>query len=215
MKDPYYDRSEISNSDLSELKRQLYGGMGIDPVHAKFGNLIDHMITEPKKVDYFKLTCAGEQMTEGDFKKAEEMKKAFMRDEFASRILPLSDTQKVMINPCQKFDYDIPFTLPVRCKWDLWMPSMGWGGDIKSTSATTQEQFESAVRQFDYDRQRFFYMNIAGSEKDVLIGISKENFRVFKVFIKRGDELWESGRHKCMELAFKYWTMFGDLKNTA
>ena len=59
MKDPYYDRSEISNSDLSELKRQLYGGMGIDPVHAKFGNLIDHMITEPKKVDYFKLTCAG------------------------------------------------------------------------------------------------------------------------------------------------------------
>ena len=143
------------------------------------------------------------------------MKKAFMRDEFASRILPLSDTQKVMINPCQKFDYDIPFTLPVRCKWDLWMPSMGWGGDIKSTSATTQEQFESAVRQFDYDRQRFFYMNIAGSDKDVLIGISKENFRIFKVFIKRGDELWESGRHKCMELAFKYWTMFGDLKKTA
>ena len=76
MKDPYYDRSEISNSDLSELKRQLYGGMEIDPVHAKFGNLIDHMITEPEKVDYFKLTCAGEQMTEGDFKKAEEMKKA-------------------------------------------------------------------------------------------------------------------------------------------
>lgn len=95
------------------------------------------------------------------------------------------------------------------------MPSMNWGGDIKSTSATTQAQFESAVRQFDYDRQRFFYMNIAGSDKDVLIGISKENFRVFKVFIKRGDELWESGRQKCMELAFKYWTMFGDLKNTA
>ena len=47
--------------------------MEIDPVHAKFGNLIDHMITEPEKVDYFKLTCAGEQMTEGDFKKAEEM----------------------------------------------------------------------------------------------------------------------------------------------
>lgn len=83
--------------------------MEIDPVHAKFGNLIDHMITEPEKVNYFKLTCAGEQLTEGDFKKAEEMKKAFMRDEFASRILPLSDTQKVMINPCQKFDYDIHF----------------------------------------------------------------------------------------------------------
>ena len=62
---------------------------------------------------------------------------------------------------------------------------MGWGGDIKSTSATTQEQFESAVRQFDYDRQRFFYMNIAGSEKDVLIGISKEHQkRVFERFYR-------------------------------
>lgn len=214
MKDPYYSRTEVSNSDLSELKRQLYGGSGIDPVHALFGNLIDHMITEPEKVDYFKLTCAGEQMTEEDFERAEGMKRAFLRDEMARKILSLSDTQKIMINPSQRFDYDIPFTLPVRCKWDLWMPSVGCGGDIKSTSATSQKQFEDAVRQFDYDRQRFFYMNISGSKQDVLIGISKENFKVFKVLIKREDNLFNSGKQKCMELAFKYWMMFGNLKST-
>lgn len=211
----YYKRSEVSNSDLSELKRQLYGGIEIDPVHAKFGNLIDHMITEKEKVNYFKYVCAGDQMTEDDFKRAEEMKKAFMRDEFCVKILSLSDTQKIMVNPKQLFDYDIPFYLPTRCKWDLYMNSMGWGGDIKSTAATTQKQFEDAIRHFDYDRSRFFYMNIANSDKDIIIGISKENFKIFKVQIKRGDNLWKSGRDKCMELAFKYWEMFGDLKFTA
>ena len=109
------------------------------------------------------------------------------------------------------FDYDISFSLPVRCKWDLWMPSLKWGGDIKSTTATTQKQFEEAARFFDYDRQRYFYMNIAGSTQDILIGISKVNYRVFKVPIKRGDCFWKSGEEKCLCLAFKYWEMFGDL----
>ena len=133
----------------------------------------------------------------------------------AKGIVSLSEPQKIMINHGQLFDYDIKFFLPVRCKWDLWMPSLGWGGDIKSTSATTQKQFEDAVTFFDYDRQRFFYMNISGSTQDVLIGISKENFKVFTVKIKQGDKLWKSGQDKCFDLAFKYWEMFGDLKQTA
>lgn len=216
MKDVYYDRDEVSNSDLSRLKQDLYGTFERDPADAfRFGNLIDHMITEPHKVNYFNYTCGDDALTEDDFRRAEEMKKSFFRDDMARKILSLSDTQKVMINPAQSFDHEIRFTLPVRCKWDLWMNSLGWGGDIKSTSANTREQFEDAVRFFDYDRQRFFYMNISGSSQDVLIGISKENFKVFKVTIKRGDNLWLSGRDKCLDLAFKYWEMFGDLKQIA
>lgn len=211
MKDPYYDRSEVSNSDLSRLKEELYGAER-DPSNAfRFGNLIDHMITEPEKVNYFNFTCDEEPFTEEEFFRAEEMKKSFMRDETARKILSLSDFQKVMVNPCQAFDYEIPFSLPVRCKWDLWMPSLGWGGDIKSTTATTHAQFEEAARFFDYDRQRYFYTNISGSSQDILIGISKVNFKVFKIPIKRGDKFWKSGEEKCLELAFKYWEMFGDL----
>ena len=49
MKDTYYDRSEVSNSDLSKLKQDLYGTFERDPTESfKFGNLIDHMITEPQ-----------------------------------------------------------------------------------------------------------------------------------------------------------------------
>lgn len=216
MKDTYYDRPEVSNSDLSKLKQDLYGTFERDPTESfKFGNLIDHMITEPRKVNYFNYTCGDDALTEEDFLKAEEMKKAFFRNKIARDILSLSEPQKVMINPGQLFNHDLKFFLPVRCKWDLWMPSLGWGGDIKSTTATTQKQFEDAVTFFDYDRQRFFYMNISGSTQDVLIGISKENFKVFIVRIKRGDKLWKSGQDKCLDLAFKYWEMFGDLKQRA
>ena len=209
MRDPYYDRSEVSNSDLSQLKKELYGGQEFDPTEAyKFGTLLDCMITEPDKVDHFHLTCDGEQHTKEDFEKAMQMCRAFMRDELSKQMFEKSTTQKIMINPTQLFDYETPFTLPVRCKWDLWMERFGWGGDIKSTVATTQKQFEEVVRYFDYDRQRYFYMNIAGSRQDILIGISKVNFKVFKIPIKRGDDLWQSGRDKANELAFKYWLMF-------
>lgn len=88
------------------------------------------------------------------------------------------------------------------------MGRVNWGGDLKSTTATTQKQFEEAVRYFDYDRQRAWYMDIAGSNQDVLIGVSKENFRVFKVPIRRDDDLYKSGFQKYNELAFKWWALF-------
>jgi len=117
----------------------------------------------------------------------------------------------VMVTENKEFEYAVPFSLPVRCKWDLWMAGFNWGGDIKSTVATTQKQFEEACRHFDYDRQRWWYMNIAGSAQDILIGISKKNFKIFKLTIRRGDEFWKSGREKALELAFRYWQLFGKI----
>jgi hypothetical protein len=209
--DPYFGRNEVSNSDLSWLK-DYWSDNKMDEVSKekayKFGTLIDAVITEPFKVDYFKFQVDGVQYSEEDFEKAVQMKKAFMKDPLAQNLLKQSDTQKVMITN-RTFTYDeVEFELPVRCKWDLWMDGLGWGGDLKSTTATTQKQFEEAVRYFDYDRQRAWYMNIAGSNQDVLIGVSKENFKVFKVPIRRGDELFNSGFKKYNELAFKWWALF-------
>lgn len=82
--------------------------------------------------------------------------------------------------------------------------------DIKSTVCTTQKQFEECVKYFDYDRQRAWYMDIEGRCNDVLIGISKKNFKVFKVPVRKGSELYNSGRKKYEELAFKWWYLFGD-----
>ncbi len=212
MKDPYYDRPEVSNSDLSWLKGQLYPIDMPDPIEAyKFGTLIDNMLTEPHKVNYSLRTCDGEPYTEEIFETANKMRLAFLKDDFCRHLVENSTPQKVMVK-IQKFETDgFQYTLPVRCKWDIWMQIFGWGGDIKSTTATTQKQFIDAIYHFDYDRQRAFYMTIAESKQDVLIGISKKNFKVFKVPIKRDDEMFKSGMEKVNELTFKWWQMFGEL----
>jgi len=215
MKDPYYGRSEVSNSDLSWLKNQLHPRDMPNPEQAyKFGTLIDNMLTEPHKVNYSLRQCDGEQYTQEDFEIANEMRKSFLKDDFCRNMVENSTPQKIMVKQ-QSFEVDgFGFTLPTRCKWDIWMDSFGWGGDIKSTTATTQKQFIDAIYHFDYDRQRAFYMTLGESKQDVLIGISKKNFKVFKVPIKRTDEMFKSGMEKVTELTFKWWQLFGELKPT-
>jgi hypothetical protein len=203
--DAYYSRTEVSNSDLSALKQQLYPRPEHDPTAAyRFGSLIDAMITEPARVDFFRRTLDGEQYAVEDFEKAELMKRAFYADEFCRLMAEKADGQRVMVKQ-RGFDYcGYRFGLATRCKWDLWREDWGWGGDIKSTTATTQAQFEAAARHFDYDRQRAWYMDIAGSERDVLIGISKVNFKVFRININRSTDWYREGFQKYNELAFRW-----------
>lgn len=212
MRDPYFDRPEVSNSDLTSLRNQLYPRDMPNPEQAyKFGTLIDNMLTEPEKVDYTLYKCDGEQHEVEDFEKANRMKIAFLKDPFCKSLVDNSTPQKVMVKR-QKFIVDgFEYWLNTRCKWDIWMDSFGWGGDIKSTTATTHKQFVDALYHFDYDRQRAFYMTLGESDQDVLIGISKVNFKVFKVPIKRGDDLFKSGMDKVNDLTFRYWTLFGDI----
>lgn len=210
MKDAYYSRAEVSNSDLSALKQQLYPRPEHDATAAyKFGSLIDAMITEPGRVDFFRRTLDDEQYAVEEFEKAERMKRAFYADEFCRAMAEKADGQKVMVRH-RWLDYcGYKFELDTRCKWDMWCKDWGFGGDIKSTTATTQAQFEAAARHFDYDRQRAWYMDIAGSERDVLIGISKVNFRVFKVAINRSTGWYKEGFQKYNELAFRWHLIYG------
>lgn len=211
--DSYYSRNEVSNSDLGWLSNQLNPKPMPDPTNAfKFGSLIDAMLTEQYRVNYFKRTCDDDQFTPEEFGTAENMKRAFMADDIARTLISGADTQKVMIERKDLNFEGIDFSIRMRCKWDIWRNDLGFGGDIKSTTATTQAQFETAIKYFNYDRQRAFYMNMAGSEKDVLIGISKKNFKVFKVYINRNSELYKEGYHKYITLSFKWWRLFGETK---
>lgn len=219
--DNYFERPEVSNSDLSWLHEQLCTREERpDPTEAyKFGTLIDMMITEPEKVDYFTRACHDEtkgvlEFTPEDFDLAREMKKAFFRDPLCAGLVKGAVFQKVMSIQNKAFTYgQASFTLSVRCKWDFFIPSIGWGGDIKSTTAANQKEFEAAVEFFDYDRQRAWYMDIAGSDQDLLIGISKKNFKVFKVPIRRGDTRYRKGHEKYSELAWRWFQYFGDMSS--
>lgn len=211
--DPYYSRSEVSNSDLSWLKNQLYPRVMPDPTNAfKFGNLIDAMITEPHRVDYFKRTLDGEVISVEDFERAEQMKRSFWADEFCRMMAEKASGQTKMTMHRELNYKGYQFDLNTRCKWDLWRTDWGWGGDIKSTTAETQKQFEDACTYFDYDRQRAWYMDIACSKRDVLIGISKKNFKVFKISITRDSNFYKDGREKYMQLSFRWFMLFGNSK---
>lgn len=208
----YYSRSEVSNSDLTELKNILHPRMQFGDREAafRFGSLVDAIITEPARVDYFRMTVDDEQYSEDEFRHALEMHKALCRearrDTFLAGVLGCATTQCAMVSKEQKFVYcDFPFRLDTRCKWDWWLGS--FGGDLKTTFASTEQQFQEAVDFFDWDRSRAWYMDIAGSSRDFIYAISKKNGKVFKKFINRGDAVYRRGREKYEELAFQYWCL--------
>lgn len=210
--DSYYDRSEVSNSDLTELKNTLYPRIqyGDKEKAFKFGTLVDAIITEHERVNFFQLTVDNIHYERDDFELAKAMYDSLIaeskKDRFLATVLEKSDTQRFMVNKNQIFSYgDFQFTLNTRCKWDWWLPAFGFGGDLKTTFAQTQKQFDEAVDFFDWDRSRAWYMDIAGSQRDFIYAISKKNCRIFKKFINRSSEIYKRGKEKYEDLAFRYW----------
>lgn len=150
--DEYYNRSEVSNSDLTELKNILHPRMQFGDKEAafRFGNLVDAIITEPVRVNYFRFTVDDIQYNEDEFRHAQEMHKALRmearRDQFLARVLAEAETQCFMVNHDQQFEYGgYPFTLDTRCKWDWWLKVFHFGGDLKTTFAASQAEFDEAV----------------------------------------------------------------------
>lgn len=216
--DNYRQFPAVANSDLSWLEKYwMQQDRRIDLEKAyKEGNLIDAMITEVHRVNYFKKLVDTVQYTEEQFLMGEEMKKAFFRDEFCRNMVKHCSFQRISYQAAFKVQHDgFEFTLPAKAKWDLFCEKFDLGGDIKSTACTTQKQCEEAVRHFCYDRSRAWYMDLEGRSNDILIFISKKNFKVFKVPVPRNGQIYKDGKAAYEELAFRYWSLFantGELK---
>lgn len=143
--DEYYNRREVSNSDLTELKNLLHPRQQFGDKEAafRFGSLVDAIITEPSRVNIYRYTVDDVQYTTDEFELAREMHKSLQmearKDEFLAKVLELSDTQRFMVNRAQQFEYgSFPFTLDTRCKWDWFLSACNFGGDLKTTFATSQ-----------------------------------------------------------------------------
>lgn len=212
--DPYYLRSECSNSDLSELNKLLRPEIyDFDYQEAlRFGTLVDALITEMHKVNVYKRTVDDTIYLQSDFELARQMKAAFYKDPVCAAFMKLADCQKISVGMVRHIWQQFIFELEMRCKWDLFLPAIRQGADIKTTTATTQKQFEEVCDHFNYFRSRVIYMKLENTEKDMLIGISKVNLKVFKIPIVRGDKYWNKGEEQSNELAFNYWHLFNDFK---
>ena len=161
----YYGRGEVSNSDLTELKNILHPRMQFGDKEAafRFGSLVDAIITEPSRVNYYLHRVDNVEYSSEEWNRAMEMHKSLLReaekDAFLKKVLEISNTQICMVNPNQTIEYgDFAFELPTRCKWDWWLPTFGFGGDLKTTFATTVEEFENAIsslREAIKDKESF------------------------------------------------------------
>lgn len=213
--DKYYSRPEVSNSDLTALKQLLhpvYTPPGAKEAAFRFGSLVDAIITEPHRVNYYRLTVDDTQYTDDEFRHAKEMFRSLRtfarRDPFLAKVLEIAQTQHVSIRHGQTFDYaGFPFALDTRCKWDWWLPAPHFGGDLKTTSAASQAEFADAIDFFDWDRSRAWYMDIEHTDHDFIYAISKRNCNVFTARITRDDPVYSHGRDKYLELAFQYWCL--------
>lgn len=210
----YYSRPEVSNSDLTQLKNLLHPRLQYGDREAafRFGSLVDALVTEPNRVNRYRFTVDDVQYSEEEFEHATQMLRSLRsearRDAFLAKVLETADTQRCMFNKRQQFQYGgFSFSLDTRCKWDWFLTPYGFGGDLKTTFASTQKEFDEAVDFFDWDRSRAWYMDIARSDRDFIYGISKKNGCVFKKFINRDDAIYKRGREKYEELAFQYWCL--------
>ena len=181
----------------------------------RFGSLLDAMITEPGKVNYFNRSVGDTQFGQAEFYQATAMKRAFFADTFCKSLATGCDMQKVSVKENWPIDYNgFEFRLDVRCKWDFFRNDIDLSADLKSTACTSQKQFEQSILHFNYDRQAAWYMDIESKNNFMFIGVSKQSpHKIFKVPVKRGSTLYESGKSKYQELAFRYWYLFGNLKN--
>jgi len=209
----YFDQKEVSNSDLSWLHSVTHpSDKVIDTTAAfRFGNLLDAVITEQHRVDYFKKTLDGERCFVNEFDKAEKMKRAFYSDPYCLDFIKQASFQVVKTDRAE-LEYDsYKFFIQRRCKFDV-LRNDNIGSDIKSTIAKKESEFIDAIKFFNYDRQTAWYMDIAKIDYMVIMGISKHNFKIFKVPINRNSDIYLSGKEKYMSLACKWNLMFGETK---
>ena len=218
----------VANSDLSWLEKKVVDKdtLILFEQALKMGTLIDCMITEKHRVDYFKLKVDEVQYVKADFELGKKMKKAFEAHPVCQDIIKDCSFQHISYNPNFEVEHEgVKFTVPAKAKWDLKKKLFPFGGDIKSTTATTYDQCLATVSFFNYDRSRAWYMDLEGHKMDYLIFISKVNFKIFIIPVcavdygakategqKAAYQLYASGKAKYQQLAFDYAKLFLDLK---
>lgn len=213
----YYELYEyVSNSQLGALQKALSltpEMVGLQDIYDD-GNLVDTIVTEPGKFNA-ELNIMTDQKREVLFSQ-ERVDKAFMMkaavdsDPMFSMLMQDAKMQHVMLRKSHQMNYQgNKFSLPMRCKYDLFRPG-DMAIDLKTTACTTYKQFVLSLTHFDYDRQGAVYIDLGRVNRILYVGVSKKmNKRtkkhdVFKYMIERGSDMYISGLNKYTNLAWKY-----------
>jgi len=205
----YFALEALSNSKMSELNRQENGRPEVNPENYRIGSIVDAILTAPYLVNWLDYTVAGKQYTEDEFKLSNLMCADFQRSVYAPLLKGITQASFVTEIPIDIGPKIINVT--GKCKADVWCKGASAGIDLKTTVATTQEQFVKAVQFLDYDRQSAWYSDVMEVDRFLLLGISKKARKIFPYMIKRDDENYLRGKEKYQYLAGLWQVRFGEI----
>lgn len=178
--DNYRQLPRYSNSDLTEFKQALFNGKWTKPEKVfQFGSTFHELVLEPEKADLAIHSADETECLKG-------MLKAALNHTFLQTVLR---SCKKHIEQVYLFDV---LGLPCKAKLDLVNPK-NQIFDLKTTSATSVEDFYQSCIRFDYFRQGAFYADAIGANTVTFIGISKiEPYDIF--IINLSDDDLQAGR---------------------
>lgn len=178
------------------------------------GTLLDYMITEPDKVNYKRLSYqdnTGEYFfARQRFEEIQIMVEAFNNDPLCSTFSKSCQGQKEFYRTLNLEYKGYSFKQKLKGKLDLY--SMFWAADIKSTAATSQNQFNNTIELFKQYRQASIYIDLAKVKGLVFLGVSKkvskfQKPKVFKYIVEPTKEIdtlgfYEKGKSEYQYLSF-------------
>ena len=182
----YRSLPRISNSDLSELKADVFGEVLEKPVKAfAFGSALHELILEPKTIL---------ELPDVDLSLCMKLARQVRSDRFCRWALQFSKKEMTQL-------WDDPATgLPLKSKLDIVFKSR-LIIDIKSTSCRTFPEFMASCNTYDYDRQAAFYLDSIGAKKFVFVAVQKvKPYHVWTVEHHTSGTFIESGRRKYRRL---------------
>lgn len=204
---------KISNSTLTKFKDWLHGNYSDEDMEPVFriGNLFDALITQPDKIDLFKMKYKHFQdefiFSKSEYNQVLAMKKSyddFLCENPIGKLMRFADYQKTF-----KSDYwlndKIGFSL--KSIYDITIHDKV-GIDIKTTHAKKREQFINGCLYLDYDRARYLYTQASNMKQDYIIGVCV--LPPYPIhFIDCFREGWmQSGKEKMDNLLLQYYYYF-------
>lgn len=208
----YYSHPFVSNSTLSQLEQELSTRDAFDSKNAfRLGTLQDNFITERANIDFLNKRIGEYSYTPEEWQWARKCKKLWDENPVTQALTKGATFQKEYYVEKVQFEHNgMRFPLDCRCKFDGFLDFAGWGWDLKSTKpGASRADCLKSIETFNYDRAAYFYMKLSGSNRMPYIFITKDyrNPQMHVFFINRDDAIWNRGREKCNELAFKYWML--------
>jgi len=199
----YFDRSEISISDIKAFLKKVKGGNpepeNLEAIFA-MGSYSHEIIFEPSKVQ------PSDLIEPSDIVLAKSMKDRFFQDELCRMLVMRPDFQREHAMFKEIEVGGMRYNARIKC--DGISKGIKTILEFKGLSVTTEKAFLEAINNLNYDMAAVQYLLVAECEMILIVGISKiKPTLLFKKIIKRHDETYLWGEEKLIQ-GLKLWHEF-------